>query len=242
MRLGAETMAREKIEFPVSIRTSGKHHSRASRNEGKVPAVIYGPKTEPLNVLADEVFVRKYTGRKFESTIFQIKSDDKKVAGLNVILRDVQVHPVTRRPQHIDFYAPDMTKPVRVSVEIRLEGKAIGLSDGGLLEQTLRDLDIEVLPTDIPEFVTGDVSELGVGDALHVSDLKIPAGVKVIGLPTLTVATVAIPKEEAAPVVAAVDATAAAAPAAGTGAPAAPGAAPAAAAAAAPAKGAPAKK
>ncbi|MES2965749.1 MAG: 50S ribosomal protein L25 [Bdellovibrionota bacterium] len=228
-------MAREKIEIPVSIRSSGKHNSRASRNEGKVPAVIYGPKMEPMNVLADEITIKKYHGRKFESTIFQIKSDDKKAAGLNVILRDVQVHPVTRRPQHVDFYAPDMTKPVRVSVSVRLEGKAAGLADGGLLEQVLRDIEIEVLPTDIPEVLIGDVTELGVGDALHVSDLKIPAGVKVITLPTQTIAIVAIPKEEEV-VVAAVDpAAAAAAPAAGAaGAPAAPGAAPA--AAAAPAK------
>lgn len=231
-------MAREKIEFPVSTRTAGKHNSRQSRMSGKVPAVIYGPKTQPLNVLADEIFVKKYTGRKYESTIFTIKSDDKAVNALSVILRDIQVHPVTRRPLHIDFYAPDMTKPVRVSVEIRLEGKPVGLSDGGLLEQILRDLEIEVLPSDIPEFVTGDVSELGVGDALHVSDLKVPAGVKIIALPTQTIATVAIPKEEAAPVAAAApDAAAAAAPGAApaAGAAAAPGAAPAA-AAAAPAK------
>jgi large subunit ribosomal protein L25 len=233
-------MAREKIEFPVSARESGKHNSRASRVAGQVPAVIYGPKTEPMNVLADEIFVKKYTGRKYESTIFTLKSDDKKANSLSVILRDIQVHPVTRRPLHIDFYAPDMTKPVRVAVEIRLEGKAIGLSDGGLLEQVLRDLEIEVLPNDIPEFITGDVTDLGVGDALHVSDLKVPAGVKVIALPTQTIATVAIPKEEevvvAAPAADAAAAAPGAAPAAGAAA--APGAAPAAgAAAAAPAAG-----
>ena len=233
-------MARDKVEITVTPRSSGKHNSRASRISGEIPAVIYGPKTEPLNVLTNEIAIRKFTGRKFESTIFQIKSDDKKVAGLNVILRDVQVHPVTRRPLHIDFYAPDMTKPVRVSVSIRLEGKPIGLADGGLLEQVLRDLDIEVLPTDIPEFIIGDVSELGVGDALHVSDLKVPSGVKVIALPTQTIAIVAIPKEEEV-VVAAVDPAAAAAAPGAAGAPAAPGAAPAA-PGAAPAAAAPAKK
>ena len=149
-------MAKEKIEISVSARSSGKHHSRSSRIDGKIPAVIYGPKTQPMNVLADELTVRRYQGSKFESTIFNLKGEGK-ANGLSVILRDVQVHPVTRRPLHVDFYAPDMTKPVRVNVALRLEGKALGLASGGLLEHLLRELEIEVLPADIPEFITADV-------------------------------------------------------------------------------------
>ena len=219
----------ERVDIPVSVRETGKHHSRKSRNEGKVPATVYGPKTAPMNVLADELLVKKYQGRRFEATIFNLKSDDTTLNKMSVILRDVQVHPTTRRPIHVDFYAPDMTKPVRVRVEIRLEGKAIGLAGGGMLEHLLRDVEIEVLPLEIPAFIAADVSALDVGDALHVSDLKFPAGVKAISLPTLTIATVAVPQEE---VVAAPSAAAAAAPAAGA----------AAAGAAAPAAGAAAKK
>jgi large subunit ribosomal protein L25 len=225
-------MAREKIEIPVTARTSGKHHSRSSRIEGKIPAVIYGPKTEPMNVLADELTVRKYQGSKFESSLFTLKGEGK-ANGLNVILRDVQVHPMTRRPLHVDFYAPDMAKPVRVNVELRLVGKAQGLAEGGLLEHLLRELEIEVLPLEIPEFIEADVTNLGLNEALHVSDLQVGKGVRVISLPTLTIATVAVPREEAAPVAAAPGAEAA--PAAGAAAPAAGAAAPAA-AAAAPAK------
>lgn len=208
----------EKIQIPVSSRQTGKHYSRQSRSAGKVPAVIYGPKTEPINVLADEVTLRKYTGRKFESTIFALQSDDSKINSVNVILRDIQVHPVSRRPLHVDFYAPDMSKPVRVSVELRLDGKPAGLADGGVLEHLLRNVEIEVLPADIPELITADVSNLGLGDALHVSDLKLGSGIRVISLPTLTIATVAVPREEApaaaAPAAAAAT-PAAAAPAAG---------------------------
>lgn len=215
-------MANQKIEIPVTMRETGKHNSRQARTSGKVPAVIYGPKTTSINVLADEITVKKYSGSRFESTIFSLKSDDGKLNNIPVILRDVQVHPVTRRPVHVDFYALDMTKPVRVNVGLRVEGKAAGLADGGLLEHTLHYLEIEVLPNDIPEFVVADVSELGLGDALHVSDLKVPAGVRIISLPTLTIATVSVPKEEAAAPVAAAAAPAAgaagaAAPAAGAG-------------------------
>lgn len=222
--------SKERIDIPVAARASGKHNSRTARVTGKIPAVVYGPKTTPVNVLTDEVLISKYQGRKFESVIFNLKSDDAKLNKISVILRDVQVHPVTRRPVHIDFYAPDMSKPVRVNVELRLEGKPIGLSEGGVLEHIVRDVEIEVLPNDIPEFLAIDVSGMGLGDALHVSDLVVAKGIKVLALPTMTVATVSVPKEEvAAPVAAAATDAAAAAPAAGAA------AAPAAGAAAAPA-------
>lgn len=204
----------EKIQIPVSSRTAGKHYSRQARTGGNVPAVIYGPKTEPINVLTDEVTLRKYMGRKFESTIFSLKSEDSSLNSMDVILRDIQVHPVSRRPLHVDFYAPDMTKPVRVNVEIRLTGKPAGLAEGGVLEHLLRDIEVEVLPTNIPEEILADVSELGLGDVLHVSDLKLGEGVRVMSLPTLTIATVAVPKEEAASTTPAA-APAEAAPAAG---------------------------
>lgn len=223
-------MAKERVDIPVTTRTAGKHHSRGSRIAGQIPAVVYGPKTEPVNVLTDEILIRKYQGSKFESTIFNLKSDDAKLNKVSVILRSVQVHPVTRRPVHIDFYAPDMSKPVRVNVGLRLDGKPIGLSEGGVLEHIVRDVEIEVLPNDIPEFLTVDVSAMGLGDAMHVSDLVVAKGIKVLALPTMTIATVSVPKEEvAAPVAAATpDAAAGAAPAAGAAAPAAGAAAPAA--------------
>lgn len=207
-------MKANQTEIPISTREAGKHVSRQARMNGQVPAVIYGPKTQPVNVLADEITIKKYHGRKFESTIFVLKSDDSKLNDMSVILRDVQVHPVSRRPLHVDFYAPDMSKPVRVNVEVRLEGKPAGLAEGGVLEHLLRDLEIEVLPNNIPEMVVADVSSLGLGDALHVSDLQLAEGIRVISLPTLTIATVAVPREESTTPTPATEASAAAAAAA----------------------------
>ncbi|MCM2282703.1 MAG: 50S ribosomal protein L25 [Bdellovibrionaceae bacterium] len=206
------------IEISVSPRQTGKHFSRASRLAAQIPAVIYGPKVANTSLLTDELSVKKFGGRKFESTIFKLKSEDPKLNGQAVLFKSVQVHPVTRRPVHVDFYAVDMTKPIRVRIEIRLEGKPIGLADGGFLQAVVRELEIEVLPTAIPEFVTADVSNLGVGDSLHVSDIQVPAGVKVITRAEQTIATVSVLAEEAAaPVAAAAPAegAAAAAPAAG---------------------------
>ncbi len=223
-----------KIEIEVTARETGKHASRTSRTQGKVPGVVYGPKAKPLNVLTDEKFLAKYMGRKYESTIFNLKSAEAGLNGVSVLLRDIQVHPLTRRAVHIDFYALDMSANIQVSIALRFDGKPVGLSEGGVLELIVREIEIECKPNEIPDVIVVDVSAMGVGDALHVSDVKVPAGMKVMSMSTLTLATVSVPKEEAAAEVAPAAAAAGAAPAAAAAAPAAGGkAAPAAAAPAA---------
>lgn len=207
-------------EIPVSTREIGKHASRTSRTQGMVPGVVYGPKTKPMNVVAEEKLIKKFHGRKFESTIFTLKTDVSGLDNVAVLLRDIQVHPVTRRPVHVDFYALDMSANIVVSIGLRFEGKPVGLSDGGVLELIVREVDVECKPNEIPSEIVVDVSGMGVGDALHVSDLKAPAGVKFISQSTLTLATLVVPKEEAAAPAAAAEAAPAAA-AAGKAAPAA---------------------
>jgi large subunit ribosomal protein L25 len=222
-----------KIEIEVTARETGKHASRQSRMVGKVPGVVYGPKAKPLNVLTDEKFLAKYMGRKYEATIFNLKSTESSLNGVSVLLRDIQVHPLTRRAVHIDFYALDMSANIQVSIGLRFEGKPIGLSEGGVLELIVREIEIECKPNEIPDEIVVDVSGLNVGEALHVSDVKVPAGMKIMSMSTLTLATVSVPKEEA--VAEAAPAAAGAAPAAGAAA-----AAPAAGGKAAPAAAAPA--
>lgn len=223
---------KQRLDLTMEARETGKHNSRALRNAAKVPGVIYGA-VENTNVFVDVRDVLKYNTRAYENALFNVKSTINKANGKVVLIKSVDVHPLTRRPVHVDFFALDMTKTVRVYVEVRLEGKPIGLSEGGLLNVVQRQVEIECLPTDIPDFFTADVSNLGVGDALHVSDLNV-GSVKVLSRPEDTIAVVAVQEEEAAPV------AAAAAPAAGAAAPAAGAAATPAAGAAKPA--APAKK
>lgn len=209
---------KQRIELTVESRTTGKHFSRAFRNERKVPAVLYGA-TENANILVSEKDIVKYHTRAFENALFNLKSTDKTANGKVVMMKSVDVHPLSRRPQHVDFFALDLTKPVRISVEIKPEGKPIGLSEGGLLSIINRQVEIECLPTAIPDFFTIDVSNLGVGDALHVSDLQIPAGIKVISGAEMTLVVVNIIEEEVVKAPAAADAAAAgAAPAAAGGA------------------------
>lgn len=217
-------------DLNVEARETGKSNSRALRMNRMIPAVIYGAGTESAkNLSIDESSVVRFNVRAYENALFNLKSKDTKLNNVVVLMKEVVVHPVTRRPQHVDLFALDMKKAVRVSVEIRLEGKPIGIAEGGLLNVVNRQLEIECLPTEIPESLTADISNLGVGDALHVSDLKVPAGLKVLSPADMTIAVVNLFVEEvvAAPVA---DAAAApgATPAAGAAAPAAGAAAPAA--------------
>ncbi len=224
-------MAVENITISAEPRTSGKHFSRGYRQEQKIPAVIYGPNVKNLQVNLGEIELTKYNKIKFENAIFVLKSDDKALNGLKVLKKEVAIHPVTRRPIHVDLYALDMTKAIRVDVEIRFEGKSVGIKEGGILNIVRRDVTVEVLPSAIPEYIAIDITNLGLGDSFHASDLTIPDGLKLLTLPTGTICTIVTVEEEKVAVVEVAAAAPGAAPAAG--APAAPGAAPAAGAAAA---------
>lgn len=204
----------KRVDLNIEPRETGKANSRAFRNNSKVPAVVYGA-TANMNVMVHVNDILKYNSRAYENALFNLKSSDAKANGKVVLLKDVQVHPVTRRPEHVDLFAIDMNKPVRIEVEISLTGKAIGLAEGGLLNVVNRTITIEVLPNDIPENISADISHLAVGDALHVSDLKVPAGVKLISPVDMTLAVVNVAEEEtAATPAAAADAAPAAAAAA----------------------------
>ena len=214
---------KQRIELTVTPRESGKSANRANRLQKHIPAVIYGA-MKNMNVTLHENDIVKYNTRAYENALFNLKSTDAAANGKVVLMKTVDVHPLTRRPVHVDLFALDLTKTVRIHVEVRLEGKAIGLADGGLLNIVNRQIEIECLPTDIPDSFVADISHLGVGDALHVSDINVGKGIKVISAPDLTIAVVNLAEEEAATPVAAAAATDAAAPAAGAKAAAAPAA------------------
>ncbi len=204
-------MANQRVEIEVKARTPGRAGARGLRVSKMVPGIVYGATgNTPISVA--EGAIVKYNTRAFENALFNLKGE--KLTGVVALLKEVTINPLTRRPEHVDFFALDLKKTVRIAVEIRLEGKPIGLSEGGLLSFVNRTIDIECLPTEIPDAIIGDVSNLGVGDALHISDLKVPAGLKVMSQPELTVAVVNIIEEEKAATPAA-DAAAAATPAAG---------------------------
>ena len=209
-------MSKQRIELNVETRQSGRGNSRELRVNKMVPGIIYGA-IENQNISVHVNDILKYNTRAYENALLNLKSSDSKLNGKVALIKSVQVNPLSRKPEHVDFFALDLNKAVRVSVEIKIEGKAIGLSEGGLLNIVMRSVEVECLPTAIPEFLTLDVTNLGVGESLHASELTMPAGVKLISRPEVTIAAVVEQEEE----VAAAPAAAAAAPAAGAAAPAA---------------------
>jgi large subunit ribosomal protein L25 len=204
-------MSTESLTLSVEPRTSGKHFSRTLRKEEKVPAVVYGPKVKSSVLWLQEKELKKFMDRKFENSIFTLQSSDKGLNNLKVLKKQTAIHPLSRRPVHVDFYAIDLTKKLRVDVEVRFTGKAEGLKAGGVLNLVQRTVEVECLPTDIPAFIEVDISHLNVGNSLHVSDLKAPEKVTIVSRPEETLCTIVIVEEiTAAPVAAAAPAEGAA--------------------------------
>jgi large subunit ribosomal protein L25 len=202
----------------------GKGPARRLRLTGHIPGVIYGKDSTPLALSLDPLALRTAlaTPHKFNTVItFKIAG----AADRLVLLKDYQHHPVTRKLLHADFQEVRLDKPVKVEIPVVLIGKAAGVVDGGLLSQVGRTVQIICLPGAIPVSIEVDVTPLKINQSLHESDMKLPEGIKLASMIDGTIAVVAAPEAEAAPVVAA----AVVAPAAAAG-KAAPGAAPAAAA------------
>ena len=212
------------LKLAAETRAPGKSTSRELRRGWYVPAVVYGPKTKPLNLSVHVNDAIKYGRTSFENSIFTLESKDTTLNGLMVLRKEMIVHPVTRRPIHMDFFAPDMTAKVRVDVEVRLTGKAKGTTEGGLVSMVRRNVEIECLPLEIPEFFELDITDMGLNESMHVSDIKFPENTQVITSKDETIVTCAEVKEEVATPTVAADA-AAVPGAAGAAAPAAAGAA-----------------
>jgi large subunit ribosomal protein L25 len=190
-------------KLDAQIRAPGrKKGAKSVRYAGRVPAVIYGHGREPqpLSVGAVE-FGRLLDTVAVESTIVDIT-----VAGSTVkaLIREIQRHPIKQGILHVDFQEIHAGEKLRLEIPVHLVGTADGVrNQGGILDQVLRTVEIEVLPADIPERVELDVSALVIGRSLHVSDLVIP-NAEILTDASLTVATVTAPRVEevAAPVVA----------------------------------------
>ena len=167
---------------------SGKSEARRLRREGRVPAVAYGPdlKAIPLSVDARELYHALHTDAG-QNAILRLEFDGRDQLAL---AREIQRHPVRRDIQHVDFVAISRTQKVTADIPIHLEGEASGVADGGIAEQPLYTLSVEVLPLDMPDAVVVDISDMEIGDVKRVEDLELPEGVEALDDPESTVVTV----------------------------------------------------
>src|SRR3990172_4002973 len=179
----------------------GKSVARRLRRSGKTPGILYGGST-PVNIAVDprEVF-RIIHGHEGSTQLLRVTFAGSKDSRM-VILRDLQLDPVSEDLVHVDLQEVNMDKPIQVTVALRHVGEPIGVRDTqGILEMVLREIQVSCLPASIPEDIKADVSNLAIGDVLTVAELAVPEGVRV-----LTPGAEAV----AAPVAAVVEAVAAA--------------------------------
>ena len=190
----------------------GKSVARRLRRSGKTPGILYGG-ASPVNIAVDprEVF-RIIHGHEGSTQLLRVTFAGSKDSRM-VILRDIQLDPVSEDLVHVDLQEVAMDKPIQVTVALHHVGEPIGVRDTqGILEMVLREIQVSCLPANIPEDIKADVSNLAIGDVLTVGELVVPEGVRVLTDKAQAVATVAPPaaEEVAAPVAAVVGAVAAA--------------------------------
>jgi len=180
----------------AKIRTQlGKEASRKIRQKGLVPAICYGPNTEPVPLTIDTKELMR-TIQMGENVLIDLMiQDGKKAAQKVVVVRDLQIDPVMDQYLHADLFEVVMDEEISVEVPIVLVGKAEGVKIGGVLEQITREITVECLPADIPQTIEVDVSHLNIGDAIHIGDIELEKG-KILVDPTTTLATVVPPTVE----------------------------------------------
>jgi len=176
---------------------SDKNAARRLRTTGMIPAVLYGAKKEPHAISVDpKQILRILHSAAGHNTIFDISLDGEQAKAMVV---DWQYEPLKGHLLHVDLKRIAMDQKMRLSVPVHIQGEAKGVKlEGGLLDVVLREVHIECLPADIPSHITVDVSELGHGDAVRVSELPQSASVKYLDDPDAVVAHVTHVKEEAA--------------------------------------------
>ena len=193
-------MASQKFDAVVATPRTGKfnkNHARRVRVEGKIPAVVYGAGIDPVAVAVDPKVVTKILhSESGHNTIFDLNVEGAPLVKAMIV--DWQHEPIKGKLLHIDFKRIAMDKAMRVSVPVLLTGTPAGVKNaGGILDQVLREVEVECLPGDIPDHIDLDVSGLELYGAIHISDLPHSGSLKFIGDEHALVAHVTIIKEEA---------------------------------------------
>ena len=144
-------MKNNSFEINVETRAVGKGSPSSLRRQHCIPGVVYGTQVASTPIYVNENTVLKYNQKGHENILFTLRSQDKQLNNVAVLIKDIDIHPISRRPRHIDFYAVDLTKAVRVFVDVQFEGKAKGLVTGGQFMAINRRVEVECMPDNIPE-------------------------------------------------------------------------------------------
>ncbi|MDD4953795.1 MAG: 50S ribosomal protein L25 [Candidatus Omnitrophica bacterium] len=193
----------EEIFLDVEPRKeTGRAATKDLKEAGFIPAVVYGQGKESFPIkVSHHLLLHLVHQYRIEGVVINLKvKDDKKEKTRACLIKEIQYHPVHGDIIHVDFNEISLTKAIKVNIPVVATGESVGVKqDGGSLEHILWEVEIECLPTNIPKNIEVDITQLKIGDSVHVKDLNLPSGAKILNDPGSIVLSVAEPMKEEAP-------------------------------------------
>ena len=187
----------EFIELNAETRqTAGNGPARQLRRDGKLPGVLYGPDTEPAMIAINAHDFQLALKSGSVNALFNLNVQGDSKPKRRVMIKELQKHPVSQNPLHVDFYEIAMDRKINVNVPVVTVGKSVGVEEGGLLQVVRREIEVYCLPDQIPESFEVDISSLEIGESIHVEEISLPDGVEISTEANFTVITVLSPKVE----------------------------------------------
>lgn len=189
----------ELIELKTNIRTTtGNGPARRLRQKGLIPAVLYGPGTESVllsvNIRDIDMILKK--GRIGQALLNLVIPNNGETSTKTVMVKELQLHPVSRNFLHIDFYEVAMDRKIMVNIPVTTTGKAKGVENGGILQIIRRELEVQCFPLDVPESIEIDITDLDIGDSIHLGDISRQSKIEFLDDDNFTVVTIVSPKVE----------------------------------------------
>ena len=188
----------EQFELNVTVRnTTGNSPARELRRGGHMPAVLYGPQTEPILLTVNiREFEQIIKNSNIGSIILNLVIQNGKKITKPAMIKELQSHPVSGNLLHVDFYEIDMQRKINVMIPVVTKGKSKGVELGGMMQIVRREIEVLCMPGDIPESIEVDITDMDIGDSLHVEEIALGDNIEIPADVNFTVVTVLSPKVE----------------------------------------------
>ncbi len=175
--------------------TGRKGMNTQARSEGSIPSVLYGGDAENMTIVVERRALEKILHHGGGShALIQLEFDDMAQCNTPAIIKAIQRHPVCDALQHVDFMRIRLDQKIQSPVAILLTGRPKGVIDGGVIDHQLREVTVECLALDIPDHIEIDITHLGMGESVHVADLKVSENITILSDPALAIASVHAPR------------------------------------------------
>lgn len=182
----------ELLELKTRIRKkSGDGPARALRRKGQVPAILYGPGKDPVSLsFCAHDFELLIKNKNTSQTVFNLNIEEGSSSSLSAMIKEIQSDFLSKSILHVDFYQIDMDRKIKVKVPVIPKGKSIGVELGGMLQMIRREVEVLCLPNEIPKSIEVDVTNLNIGDSIHVKGIPLEGNVELPPDVNFTVATI----------------------------------------------------